>query len=99
MKRRMAMHSLQSLILSLWPSTHGIVLTQMKELGYGITSEGICVGLTQMWMQAVTVDEEDKFIQRLSLLLTIPANQLPNLIDATKNKVKNKNALTKKERE
>ncbi|KTD44373.1 ankyrin repeat domain-containing protein [Legionella parisiensis] len=93
------MHSLQSLILSFLPSTHGVIWAQMKELNYDISSDGICAGLTQMWMQAIAIDEEDKFIQRLSLLLTIPANQLPNLIDAAKNKVKTKSALRKKERD
>jgi len=71
----------------------------MKNLGYFVNENGICNGLTHMWLQAKLVGQDENYYRRLSQLSFL--DQTGNIADyilKTREKVKQKQELSKTER-
>lgn len=48
--------------------SHTNLINVMQDLGYKGSKEGICAGITYMWLQAYLLGDEDKYIKRLNLI-------------------------------
>ena len=69
-------------------SAHNLIIQYMKALGYESNSEGICLGLANMGMQAILVKEMPIFDERFKQLFKIPVNELASRIEEVQLKVK-----------
>ena len=74
---------------------HGSVVSHIKQLGYKGSDQGLCVGITHLWIQAVLSGKEENFYKRLQLISeTI---NLKNKLTEIKTKIKKNKTLTEAE--
>lgn len=69
------------------------LVPHLEALGFEYVKQGVCAGLVEMWVQAVLVDEESKFLNRLNMLSALSDSEFSDALFTARTKVKNKQVL------